>query len=115
MSRYWHAADGLRLDVAPFIVALEYATGTQPLILGKPAEPFYQAALDALGSKAADTFMIGDDIRGDIDGAQKAGLKGILVHTGKYRPSDIDLDISPYAVLDSIAQLSAWWDGSEDK
>lgn len=114
MTRYWRAADGLRLDVAPFIVALEYATGTRPLILGKPAKPFYQAALDTLGAKASQTFMIGDDIRGDIDGAQKAGLKGLLVRTGKYRSSDLALDIMPHAVLDSIAELSSWWERHEE-
>ena len=29
--------------------------------------------------------MIGDDISGDVDGAQKVGIKGIQVRTGKWR------------------------------
>lgn len=54
--------------------------------------------------------MIGDDIAGDIQGAQHAGLKGVLVRTGKFRASDIDLGIHPDAIIDSIADLPTWWD-----
>lgn len=32
--------------------------------------------------------MIGDDARDDVGGAQAAGLRGVLVQTGKYRPGD---------------------------
>jgi HAD superfamily hydrolase (TIGR01458 family) len=109
MTRYWQAPDGLRLDAAPFVAALEHATGAKALVLGKPAASFFQAALSLLGSSASQTFMVGDDIKGDIGGAQAAGLHGILVRTGKYRPSDLESEIAPYAIIDSIADLPAWW------
>ncbi len=109
MTRYWRAFDGLRLDVAPFVVALEHATGTKPIVLGKPAAPFYRSALDLLRVKASEAMMIGDDIRGDIDGAQHNGIRGILVKTGKFRAADLELGIKPFAVLDSVAELPAWW------
>ena len=32
--------------------------------------------------------MIGDDAEADVEGAISAGLRGILVRTGKYRPGD---------------------------
>jgi ribonucleotide monophosphatase NagD (HAD superfamily) len=54
--------------------------------------------------------MIGDDIRGDVNGAQKAGLKGALVQTGKFRPQDLDTGQPPDAVLASIADLPRWWE-----
>ena len=60
--------------------------------------------------------MIGDDIRGDIGGAQAAGIAGALVRTGKFRPGDLGGDIEPQLVLDSIAQLPERWEtlmGSE--
>ncbi|MCY1560530.1 HAD hydrolase [compost metagenome] len=38
---------------------------------------------------AADAaLMIGDDVEGDVLGAQRAGLQGCLVQTGKYRRGD---------------------------
>lgn len=109
MTRYWRAADGLRLDTAPFVVALEHATGVAPIVLGKPAKPFFDMALAELGTPATETWMIGDDISSDIAGAQRAGLRGALVRTGKFRPRDLELDIDPDAVLESIAELPAWW------
>lgn len=53
--------------------------------------------------------MVGDDIRSDVEGAQRTGLSGILVRTGKFSPADLDGEVSPDAVLDSIADLPQWW------
>jgi len=109
MTRYWLAADGISLDVAPFVAALEHATGRKALVFGKPAAPFFQAATDKLALPAGQVLMIGDDLQVDIGGAQAAGLKGALVKTGKFRPSDLQDSIRPNAVLNSIASLPSWW------
>jgi phospholysine phosphohistidine inorganic pyrophosphate phosphatase len=105
MTRYWQAADGVRLDVAPFVAALEHATGRPPLIFGKPGEPFFTAAVNKLALPASEIVMIGDDVHIDIGGAQRAGLQGALVRTGKFRPSDLDGAIKSDYVLDSIASI----------
>jgi phospholysine phosphohistidine inorganic pyrophosphate phosphatase len=109
MTRYWHAADGLRLDTAPFVVALQHASDIEPTVIGKPAKPFFETALAELGVSAESTWMIGDDIRGDIGGCQNVGLRGVLVQTGKYRRGDLEHGIQPDAVLGSIAELPSWW------
>jgi ribonucleotide monophosphatase NagD (HAD superfamily) len=49
--------------------------------------------------------MVGDDIHADIGGAMAAGLKGVLVRTGKFRPSDLAGEVKPDLVIDSIAAL----------
>ncbi|MGA2185388.1 MAG: TIGR01458 family HAD-type hydrolase [Bryobacteraceae bacterium] len=109
MTRYWQAPDGVRLDAAPFVAALEHATGRRAIVLGKPSHEFFEAAVSRLGLAPADVLMIGDDIRTDIAGAQAAGLKAALVRTGKFRAPDLEEGIRPDAVLDSIADLPAWW------
>jgi phospholysine phosphohistidine inorganic pyrophosphate phosphatase len=114
MTRYWRAADGLRLDVAPFVKALEHATGAEAVVLGKPAPEFYATALAAIGCKPDETAMIGDDVVGDVGGAQRAGLPGVLVRTGKFRPGDLDGEIRPDAVLDSVAALPGWWEAEAE-
>ncbi len=109
MTKFWLGHDGLRLDVAPFIAALEHATGRKALVFGKPDRHFFHAAVERLGLPANEIVMIGDGIETDIEGAQKAGLKGVLVRTGKFRESDLQGDLIPDAVLNSIADLPGWW------
>jgi phospholysine phosphohistidine inorganic pyrophosphate phosphatase len=109
MTRYWNAADGLRLDVAPFIAALECATGRKAVVFGKPSQSFYLAAAQQLRLPPVDVAMIGDGIDTDVSGAQNAGMKGILVRTGRFRLSDLEGAIHPDAVLDSIRDLPTWY------
>jgi ribonucleotide monophosphatase NagD (HAD superfamily) len=50
--------------------------------------------------------MVGDDIHADVLGAQDAGISGVLVRTGKFRPSDLEgNEEEPDHVLDGIGQL----------
>jgi HAD superfamily hydrolase (TIGR01458 family) len=109
MTRYWRATDGLRLDAGAYVSALQYASGMEPIVLGKPAQAFFDAAVQRLAVSPDDVLMIGDDIRSDIDAAQQAGLHGLLVRTGKFRPVDLEGPIQPDAVIDSIAELPGWW------
>jgi HAD superfamily hydrolase (TIGR01458 family) len=108
MTRYWRTASGLQLDVGPMIKAFEYATGINAVVTGKPAIEFFQAAISLLGEQG-DIVMIGDDIRGDIEASQSAGLKAIQVRTGKFSESDLELGITPDAILDSVTDLPEWW------
>jgi ribonucleotide monophosphatase NagD (HAD superfamily) len=53
--------------------------------------------------------MIGDDIEADVRGAKDAGLRGILVRTGKFRQADLERSgVEPDAVIDSLAALPAF-------
>ncbi len=108
MTRYWRTESGLQLDVGPMIKAFEYAAGVNAVITGKPAEAFFQAAVSLLG-ETDNIVMIGDDIRGDIEASQHAGLTAIQVRTGKFSASDLELGITPDATLDSVAALVDWW------
>jgi HAD superfamily hydrolase (TIGR01458 family) len=109
LTRYWQAQDGLRLDTAPYVAALECATGRKAIVMGKPAAKFFHAAARKLGVPPEEILMLGDDVHIDVGGGQKAGLKGGLVKTGKYRPGDLDGEVRPDVVLDSIAALPDWW------
>jgi phospholysine phosphohistidine inorganic pyrophosphate phosphatase len=105
MSRYWRANDGPRLDVGPIASAFAYATGQQPIVLGKPSAGFFRLALHDLHVDPAHCTMVGDDIVTDIGGAQSAGMKTILVRTGKFRPADLEGTIEPDLILNSVADV----------
>ncbi len=50
--------------------------------------------------------MIGDDLINDIEGAQKVGIKGGLVRTGKFRKEILDQSkVKPDFILSSISEL----------
>jgi HAD superfamily hydrolase (TIGR01458 family) len=105
LTRFWQAEDGLRLDTAPFVAALECASQRRAVVMGKPAAAFFDAAVRRLGVAKEDVLMIGDDIRIDVGGAQQAGLRGALVKTGKYRAGDLEGAVKPDFVMDSISSL----------
>lgn len=105
-NRYWRRADGLTLDVGAYSAALEYATGREAVVVGKPAEAFFRSAMEDMGVQAA--VMIGDDVEADVGGALAAGLPGVLVRTGKYREDALaGSGVRPTAIVDSIADVPA--------
>jgi HAD superfamily hydrolase (TIGR01458 family) len=107
-NRYWQHAEGLRLDVGAYSAALEYATGKDAVVIGKPSEDFFLAALADLSAEPKDALMVGDDIEADVSGALVAGLQAVLVRTGKFRPGTYsESGFGPTAVIDSIAGLPA--------
>ena len=101
-NRYWRREDGLALDAGPFVVALEYASSKHAVVVGKPEEGFFCLALEDLGLAPHKVAMVGDDAEADVTGAKAAGLKGVQVKTGKYRP---EAEGEPDLVLDSFAGL----------
>ncbi|HEY6008016.1 MAG TPA: TIGR01458 family HAD-type hydrolase [Geobacteraceae bacterium] len=103
-TRHFQGEDGLDLDAGPFVALLEYAADTRALVLGKPSPDFFREAAADLGCRPEEAVMIGDDAASDVGGALAAGLRGILVRTGKYRPGDEARIGRPgAAVVDDIA------------
>jgi HAD superfamily hydrolase (TIGR01458 family) len=105
-NRYWETAEGLSLDAGPFVAAVEYAADREAVVVGKPSEAFFELALSDLGVEPSAAAMVGDDVEADVGGALDAGIRGILVRTGKYREEDVRASgIEPTAIVDSIADV----------
>jgi len=105
-NRFWQKQDGLHLDIGPFVAAVEYASGKNAMILGKPSADFFFGVCAALNVSPIETLMIGDDIESDIGGARDAGLQTALVKTGKHRADFVNLSgIQPDHLLTSIDDL----------
>jgi len=105
-NRFWQKQDGLHLDLGVFVAAVEYASGKEAEILGKPSVDFFHGICRRLGVAPNEALMVGDDVESDIGGAQTAGLKTALVQTGKYRKAFVRKSgIRANLVLPSIADL----------
>jgi HAD superfamily hydrolase (TIGR01458 family) len=107
-DRYFRQGDRLALDAGPFVAALEYAAGVSAAVAGKPSPAFFEAAVRSLGLAAdRSVAMVGDDLWSDVQGAQRAGLQGWLVRTGKFREEALrDSGIAPDRILSSVADLA---------
>jgi HAD superfamily hydrolase (TIGR01458 family) len=107
LNRSARRDDGEHLDTGGFVRLLEYAAGVRARVLGKPSPEFFRLALDAAGVAAERALVVGDDLDADVGGAQAAGLRAVLVRTGKGAgpvPPDGG-PVPPDAVLDSLAGL----------
>jgi HAD superfamily hydrolase (TIGR01458 family) len=106
---WWQTSRGPLLDSGAFVAGLEYATGLDAIVLGKPSPTYFLAALEAVDADPELTWMVGDDVESDIAGAQKHGMKTALVRTGKFRPDAVERSgIMPDAILSSVADLPEW-------
>lgn len=107
-NRWWQTSRGPMLDGGAFVAGLEYATGVEATVLGKPSPSYFAAALDALEAEPERTWLVTDDVETDIRGAHLFGMRTALVRTGKFRPETLELaDPAPDIVVSSLAQFPA--------
>jgi NagD protein len=79
--------------VGAILKMLEFATSVPYTVVGKPSLPFFEEALSRLskqkeGVEFRDITIISDDVKGDLIGAQRLGMKGVFVLSGKYRSAE---------------------------
>jgi HAD superfamily hydrolase (TIGR01450 family) len=131
-NRWWLTPAGVTLDSGAYVAALEFATERRALVTGKPSRAFFGEAVRMLaeGLAAGDTArgaghgsssrlspaevaMVGDDLWNDIRGAQKAGLRGVFVRSGKHGDDELARAAgerggrAPEAVAPSIVEIVA--------
>lgn len=90
---WWMTARGITLDSGALVVGLEHALGRRATVAGKPSPVVFREALRELAAdvraagggrlRAGEVAMVGDDLEADVAGAHRAGLRGLLVLTGK--------------------------------
>ena len=83
---FWlDAAGQRRLGPGVWAAALETVTTRgRVVVMGKPEEPIYRAALERLGTRAEEALFISDDPRADLVTAKRLGMGTAFVMSGKY-------------------------------
>jgi ribonucleotide monophosphatase NagD (HAD superfamily) len=125
-NRWWLTPAGVMLDAGAYVVGLEYVTEKRALVTGKPSRTFFAEGVRRLGELASrsappgqppylsshEVAMVGDDLWNDIRGAQKAGLRGVFVRSGKHGDAELARLSSgrggraPDAVAHSISEIA---------
>lgn len=104
--------DGLAPGAGSLLAALRTATDREPIIMGKPNAPMFEAALRVLGTGVGNTLMVGDRLNTDILGAQTVGLRAALVLTGVTHADDLAISaVHPDGVYNDLPALMAAWSG----
>ena len=107
-NKWWQTSRGPMLDAGAFVAGLEYATGVEAVVLGKPSPSYFAAALDALEAEPERTWLVTDDVEEDVPGAHVFGMRTAVVRTGKFRPESLDtVPVTPDIVVSSLAQFPA--------
>ncbi|MBC8256415.1 MAG: TIGR01458 family HAD-type hydrolase [Candidatus Marinimicrobia bacterium] len=105
-NKFWHSGNELTLDLGAFVAGLEFATGKEAVVIGKPNPHLFQLAVTPWGLPFKSIYMVGDDIDGDIRGANNVGMQSVLVRTGKYRRESLNCSaIKPDYIINSVDDL----------
>lgn len=92
-NAYWSDGDKWYVDNGFWVAGVEYVTGRQAVILGKPSKNAYLTALQRLGLKEPvhkSAVFVSDDINSDLKGAKALGLKTIYLGTECEIPAWVD-------------------------
>jgi ribonucleotide monophosphatase NagD (HAD superfamily) len=103
-------------------VGLEFDHRRKAIVCGKPSPVVFRQAVAELRTELAarpdgrggsrlqtgEVAMVGDDPRADIAAAQRVGLRGLLVLTGKVTAAAASSSsVRPDAIADSLATIVA--------
>jgi len=121
-NRWWLTPDGPTIDSGAYVAGLEFSAGVKARIVGKPAREFFTEAANALAAELRsrgerplrrhDILMVGDDLETDVRAAQRAGLRGAFVLTGKHTRADVEAAQTrgrpaPDLIAESLADVVA--------
>jgi HAD superfamily hydrolase (TIGR01450 family) len=97
---WWLTPAGPTIDSGAIVAGLEFATGVRATLVGKPARAMFALAAGRVQAEIAARdgarrvprsaiVMVGDDLPSDVLAAQRAGLRGVLVLTGRHGAEDV--------------------------
>lgn len=98
--------EGTNPGTGMVIGALQFTSGVEPIIMGKPQAAIFQAAIKHFKTTPEKCVMVGDRLNTDILGASQLGISTILVLTGvNSRDDALNGDIRPDMILEDIQEL----------
>ena len=125
---WWLTPAGPTIDSGAIVAGLEFSTERRARILGKPSPDFLRECVAVLAAEVRERdpgsgggrrlfrreiAMVGDDVATDVLAAQRVGLRGVLVLTGKHSLEDVEpaargrAGRRPDAIAGSLAEVVA--------
>ena len=102
--------EGVAPGAGAILAAIQTATDVAPIVVGKPERAMFDIAIEKMRATHETAAMLGDRLDTDIDGAQRAGLKSILVMTGVTTPDILaGSSVKPDWIYDNLVALQEEW------
>lgn len=98
--------DGFWIGNGAIVAMFAYASGQEPLLIGKPCKPMMEEALRFAGISKEDCIVIGDNLETDILFGIQHDVETIFVTTGVHQEQDMGvLDIHPTHIISNLKEL----------
>jgi HAD superfamily hydrolase (TIGR01450 family) len=104
-----HSMGEVELTVGAYGRMLADAARIEATTIGKPSKAIYEMSLLTMDLPRSRVLMVGDRIDTDIAGAKAAGITSVLVKAGEFSASDLDGEIQPDYIIDSIQDLEKFF------
>ena len=101
MGRHWQVGNKLIPGVGCWVKAVEFASSSSAICLGKPSDYMKKIVSSRLNNPRR-TVYVGDEIKSDVEFAKRMGCITVFVKTGLDKKL---LGSKPYLELDSIKDL----------
>jgi 4-nitrophenyl phosphatase len=102
--------DGIVPGAGALLAAVHTATDVAPTIVGKPERHMFDIAIEKMNVAREVTAGLGDRLDTDIEGAQRAGVKSILVFSGiTTRDALAQSAIKPDWTFENLVDLREIW------
>ena len=96
---------GVELTVGAYGKMLENAAKIKATYIGKPNRYIFEMALTTMKIEKSKVLMVGDKVLTDILGAKNTEIKSALVKTGEFKETELQSDVEPDFVLDSVKDI----------
>jgi 4-nitrophenyl phosphatase len=98
--------------VGAIAALIHFATGVEPVNIGKPGPELMLQAVYAMGAEPTEAVHLGDRLDSDVLGARRAGMRAVLVETGGHTRADVP-NVPPAEQPDAVAvdlpTVMRWW------
>jgi len=99
--------EGIVPGAGAILAAISASSDRLPTIMGKPESWVFKICMEQMGLGLEDVASLGDRLNTDIAGAQRLGLKSILVLSGICTPAELaSSSIQPTWVFQGIDELA---------
>lgn len=117
LDSHYYSDGGISPGAGAIAAAIATASGTKPIVVGKPGKEIFTQALERLQTPVHKTVVIGDNLQTDVRGGRSCGMATILFQSRvsqRYGPEQnlIEPDWICSNFIDLDSTVFKWFDYS---